>query len=225
MKLARTHDATRENYDGEPLAEIGTLNVIGAPELTFLILVAGLLCLVLRLASSTHGWTLYTGLVLLILGSAALFALPVRGAGILMLGFAVASLCMEVLALPGFGLHAIGGGVSLLFAGVYLTGEPPGAHLAVVVPAAVAVAIITFLAGRRSWRCVRDQPFDLSPILVGRGSVVLSATGPIAYGVVSGEVWQLRGQDGHLSEGQSVRVNAETADWLVVEATDDLDTW
>lgn len=224
MKLSRTHDASLDNCEGEPLAVIGTLDVVAAPELTFIILVAGLLCWVLRLASSTHGWTTFTGLALLILGSAALFALPVRGAGILMLGCAVASLSMEMLALPGFGLHAIGGGVSLLVAGVYLTGEPPGAHLAVVVPAAFAVAVITFLAGRRSWRCVRDQPFDPAPTLVGRGCVVLSATGRIAYGVVSGEVWQLRGQDGHLSEGESVRVTAETADWLVVEATDDLDT-
>ena len=126
--------------------------------------------------------------------------------------------------------YAVGDGVSLLFTGVYLTGEPPSAYLAVVVPAAVAVAISTFLAGRRSWRYVRDQPLDLSPALVGRGSVVLSATGPIAYGVVSGEVWQFRCQGGRLSEGQSVQVTVETADWLVVEGlvvegTDDLNTW
>ena len=221
---SRGYDPQRS--DGEPQAAVTTLDMLAVPEVTYLLVAAGLLCIVVRLATPALGCSgLAAGSTLLLIGSAGLLALPVRAAGVLMLGFAAASLCMEVLALPGFGLHAVGGGFSLVLAGIYLTGAAPGAHPALVVPVAVAVAAITYLAGRRSWRCIRDRPLDPSTRLVGRGSVVLTAAGSTGNGVVSGQLWDLRTKEGDLRAGQTVRVTEATESWLVVEPAPGLDLW
>jgi membrane-bound ClpP family serine protease len=212
---------------GSPIA-VAAVESLAVPEITFMLVAVGLLCLVARVALPALGWSsLAAGATLLLLGIVGLVALPVHAAGALMLGFAAASLCMEVLSLPGIGLHAVGAGFSLILAGVYLTADTPGAHLGLVVPLSVLTAALTFLAGRRSWRYVRDRPLDESAILVGRGIVVLNSAGSTGHGVVSGQVWNLRTPNGELEleAGQSVRVTQATDGWLVVEPVARLDFW
>lgn len=209
----------------EPQAANTILDILAVPEVTYLLVVAGVLCIVVRLAAPALGWSaVAAGTTLLAIGSTGLFSLPVSAAGLLMLSFAAASLCMEV-ASPGFGLHAAGGAVSLVLAGIYLTADRPGVHPVLVVPVAVAVAAITYFAGRRSWRCIRDRPFEASPKLVGRGTVVLTATGSTGRGVVSGGLWDLRTEGGHLRAGQTVRVTEAAEGWLLVEDAPDFDRW
>jgi membrane-bound serine protease (ClpP class) len=205
-----------------PPAAVGTLlEVLAVPEVAFLLVSAGLLCAVLRFAQHALEWPfLAGGFTLLVGGSAGLLMLPVAAAGLLMLGFAAVSLWMEV-ASPGFGLHALGGAISLAFAGIYLTVDPPGAHPVLVVPAAAAVGAATYLAGRRSWRWVRDRPLEPSTQLVDRGTVVLAAEGSTGQGVVAGQVWNLRVAEGTLMAGQTVRVVGVASSWLmVVDAPD-----
>ena len=199
---------------------------VAPAELAFVLVAAGLVCIVFRLASPAMGWkAVVLGSLFLLLGAASLASLPPRAAGLLMLALAVASLGMEVLVLPGFGLHAVGGGVSLILAGVYLTEDVPGVHPAVAVPIAVAVAGLTYFAGRRSWRCIRHRPLDSSTMLVGRGTVVLTATGSSGRGVVSGHVWELRTEHGELRPGETVCVTQLVGDYLVVEPAPGLDLW
>jgi membrane-bound ClpP family serine protease len=215
-----------QGSEREPQAAITTLDMIAVPEVTYVLVAAGLLCIVVRLATPALGWSgVAAGSTLLLIGSAGLLTLPVRAVGLLMLSFAAASLCMEVLAFPGFGLHAVGGALSLVLTGVYLTEDPPGVHPVLVVPVAVAVAAITYLAGRRSWRCIRDRPLDPSPKLVGRGTVVLAGAGSIGLGVVSGQLWDLRTKEGDLRAGQTVRVTEAADGWLVVQDAPDFDRW
>lgn len=203
-----------------------TLMAAASTEIVFTLLAAGLLLLAVRLARPARNWPLGVGVTLLVLGSAGLAMLPLHAAGILMLAFAATSLAMEMLIFPGFGLHAAGAGVALLFAGLFLTGEPPSAHPVVVVPVAVAVALVAYLAGSRSWRRVRDQPFDASTTLIGRGTVVLAGDGASRLGVVSGQVWELQPKHGNLADGQHVRVTDEADNCLVVEPIrGQLNTW
>jgi membrane-bound ClpP family serine protease len=213
-------------YDAQASTSAAALDTFAQPELAFVLVAAGMLCITLRLASPGLGWNaIVLGSSLLLIGGITLITLPVHVAGLLMFAFAAASLCTEVLAAPGFGLHAIGGGFSLVLAGVYLADDIPGAHPALVVPVSVAVAGITYLAGRRSWRCIRDRPLDPCPTLIGRGTVVLSAAGPLGHGVVSGQLWNLRAEKGDLRAGQTVRVTAAADHWLIVEPAPGLDVW
>jgi membrane-bound ClpP family serine protease len=191
-------------YHAEP-ATTTTAEFAAAAEITFLLLIAGLMCLTLRLAGHGMPWALPAGGLLVALGIALLLTLPVSAGGVMMLSFAAAALAFETL-LPGFGVHALAAGVSVLFAGLHLTGAPPAVHPALVAPVAAGVAAGAFIAGRRSWRFRRDRPFDASGGLADRGAVVLGVDGPIAYGVVSGQLWRLQAQQGLLHEGASVRV-------------------
>jgi len=210
----------------ESRTALAAMDTLAVPECAFVLVAVGLLCIVVRIAAPALGWAGFVaGLSLLALGVAGLAALPVHAASVLMFGFAAASLGMEVLTSPGMGLHAVGGGFSLILAGIYLTAEKPGAHPALVISLSIAVAILTYLAGRRSWRYVRDRPLDPSRTLVGRGIVVLAAAGPVGQGVVAGQVWDLRADDSDLQPGQTVRVTETTAGWLVVKPVRCLDSW
>jgi membrane-bound ClpP family serine protease len=196
---------------------IAALDVLAVPEIAYVLLAAALLCLMMRLADPDLGRVSgAVGSTLLLLGGVGLLAMPIRPAGVLMLSFAAASLCMEVLVLPGFGLYAAGAAFSLILAGVFMAPSSVSVHPGVVVPVAGTVTVLTYRAGRRSWRCVRDRPFDPSPRLVGRGTIVLDATGRDGYGVVSGRLWALRAESGDLQPGQTVRVTEARETWLVV---------
>jgi membrane-bound ClpP family serine protease len=193
---------------------------LGLEEASFLLIAAGLICVVLWVASPSLRCSVISGSALLALGLVGLVSLPVHAAGVLLLAFAAASLCLEVLAYPGMGLHAIGGGVSLLLAGLFLTGHWSGAHPAAVLPVAVLVGVTTYWAGRRSWRYVRNKPMVPYPRLQGRRTTVLASTGPVGQGVIGGEVWQLRPHHGELRQGQAVEVVEVLTQYLVVEPTD-----
>ena len=164
--LGRGASPERPVQAGESAQEsaVAALDVLAVPEIAYLLLAAGLLCLIVRLADPDLGW--FSGAVgsaLLLLAGAGLLAMPVRPAGVLMLTFAATSLCMEVLVLPGFGLYAAGAAFSLVLAGAFLCPDPMSVHPAVVVAIAGTVTVVTYRAGRRSWRYVRDRPFNPSP--------------------------------------------------------------
>ena len=215
MPLTLVGQGDPRQYWAESEAADASVEIGGAPEIAFLLVIAALMCLALRLAGYWTTWTLASGLLLLVLGGLSLATLPAHPGGLLMFAFLAGSLALEVLW-PGYGLHALGGGVSALFAGLYLTGDPPSTHPGVVVPVAVLVTVSVFMAGRRSWRYRRDQPFDTSGELVGRRTVVLTVRDAVAHGVVSGELWELRTPNGELREGAAVRIIEAREGWLVV---------
>ncbi len=207
-----------ESGDGVLPALTTTVDAGALPEVTYLVLAAGLVCVVLRLAMPGLGALVVCPAVLLLaMGGAGLVVLPVRGPALLLLGFAVAALCLEVLAFPGIGLHAVGGGLSLLLAGLYLHEETFTVHLGVVVPAAVGITVITFLAGRHSWRYVKDQPLHRSGRLVGRRVFVLTADGATGAALLADRIWDIHSIDGPVDPVRPVRVTGAFDDWLLVE--------
>jgi len=196
---------------------------VGLAESTFLLTAAGLLCIVNWLAAQTRLASAMFGTALLVLATFGMVALPVSAAGALFLAFAAGALCMEVVAFPGTGLHAFGGGVGLALAGLFLTGEGSGAHPTVVLPAAVVIAAATYVSGRRSWRCIRNRPLDPSNEMTGRHTVVLSSEGSMGHGVIAGELYKLRAAEGFLEPGQSVEVIGTEPEGLVVEPSSNVD--
>jgi membrane-bound ClpP family serine protease len=159
------------------------------------------------------------GLLLLSGGIVGLSVLSVHAAAVVLLVLAVASLAMEVLAAPGLPLHAVGGGVALAMAGLCLKEPWTGAHPGVVVPTSASVAALTWMAGRRSWRAVRDDPFASSSTLVGRSAVVLTVSTDdpwFGHAVVAGKVCRIRCA-ARLTAGCSIRVESQSATVLTVE--------
>jgi membrane-bound ClpP family serine protease len=206
--------------DGVLSAVTTTAEAGALPEATYLLVAGGLVCVVLRLAIPGLGALVVSpAVVLLAMGGAGLVVLPVGGPALLLLGFALAALCLEVMAFPGLGLHAVGGGLSLLLAGLYLHEETFAAHLGVVIPAAVGTGVITFIAGRHSWRYIKDQPLHRSGRLVGRRVFVLTADGATGAALLTDRIWDISSADGPLHPGQPVRVAQAFDDWLLVETT------
>jgi hypothetical protein len=73
-----------------------------------------------------------------------------------------------------------------------------GAHPAVVHPAATLTAVGTYLAGRRAWRRIDDDPFTDCAILTDRHAVVLAIDGCHGHAVAGGQQWAIRSRRGLL---------------------------
>lgn len=212
--VSRTPDF--QSVDGATLTR-AALDVLAVPEIAFLLLTGGLLGMLCWAAQPAHRGAAVIGAAALLAGTTGMWALPAGTGAALLLGFAAASLLLEVLAYPGFGLHAIGGFVSLALAGLLLHGPWSGAHPAVVIPAAAGAAGLVHLAARRSWRRTRADPFAASDVLVGRETVILDAAGSHGLAVVCGQIWQVTTRHGPLRPGQVVRVVRPDAGTLLVD--------
>lgn len=193
------------------------LDALAVPELAFPLVALGLLGLACSVTSPGLAWAGWAGGVLLPAGGAGLVLLPASAGAVLLLALAAATLCLEVSAFRGVGLHAVGGGVGLTLAGLTLEGDWTGAHPAVVVPSAAAVAAGTYLAARRSPSVRRRDPFAPPRALEGQHAVVLHATGSRGHAVVCGELWTVRCPHEHLHAGQTVCITGVTEEYLTVE--------
>lgn len=210
---------------GAPVDEHGMslvrrfLQRIADPNLAFLFLSLGTLGVVAELASPGIGVGGVAGVILLLLGLAALAVLPVNAAGLLLMALAVALFVAELLV-PGIGLAALGGVVALVLGGIFLAEDVPGRELrlAVVVPVAVLVGGGVLVAGRFAARA-RRMPSSLTGAerFVGREVVVRRADGERGQALVEGAWWRVRSAGAPLTEGQVVRVVAVEGLELVVE--------
>lgn len=187
------------------------------PEIAFLLFASGLLALNVWVAQPQ---LLLAGLlapVLLAGGIVAAAAMPTSAAASYLLVLATGCFLLEVLTAPGMLLHAAGGTFALVLSGLCLREPWIGAHPGLVVPAAVVVGAGTYLAGRRSWRHARTDPFDPSPRLIGREAVVLTAELTSGHAVIAGAVWPISSSS-LLRPGETVNVIAEDGGRLVVRA-------
>ncbi len=190
---------------------------LALPELAFSLVALGLLAVTVWLATPGAASSGATGAVLLLAGSAGLAAIPITMGATLMLVLAAGSLWFEVRHLPGMGLHAIGGWLTLTLAGFFLHGEWVGAHPAVVLPVATLTAAGAHLAGRRYRNRISDDPFTGPWHLTDRHTVVLHADGLRGQAVVGGQLWTIRSRRGCLHPGQRVTVVLADRDCLIVE--------
>ena len=200
-----------------PDALQGVIDIPAIPELAFCLLAVGLLGVMVWLATPGMAASGAAGALLLLLGGCGMAAIPVTVGGIVLLVFAAASLWFEVRYMPGVGLHAIGGWCALTLGGFALSGQWSGAHPAVVLPAATLTAGGTYLAGRRSWRRIDDDPFADSPSLTDRHTIVLHTDGVQGQAVVGGQLWTIHSRRGLLRPGQRVWIADATDECLIVE--------
>jgi membrane-bound ClpP family serine protease len=216
VSLAEPRGAVRRIPEA-PDALQRLIDVLAIPELVFCLLAVGLLGVMVWLATPGMAASGATGAVLLVLGGCGMATIPVTAGAITLLVFAAASLWYEVRYMPGMGLHAIGGWFALTLSGFALSGQWSGAHPAVVLPAATLTAGGTYLAGRRSWRRIDNDPFAASPFLTDRHTIVLHADGLHGQAVVGGQLWTIRSRHGLLRPGQRIWIVGATKEWLIVE--------
>jgi len=185
------------------------------PEVTFLLVIAGITCTAVGLAGHAVAWSMPVGVTLLTGAGFLLAKTGISGASAGLLALACLCVVLEVFALTGFGLHAAGAAASLLLAGLALSGAPE-VHPALAVPASLGLGLGVFTAAYTSWRRRRELPFDTTPRLAGRGAIVMTDSTSTPVAVVAGEIWELEALDTRLEDGQFVRVVQGLDDGLLV---------
>jgi membrane-bound ClpP family serine protease len=188
------------------------VDVSALPEAAFVLTCSGMLAIAVWVSRADRVGILVAGVTLCVCGLTGLYHLPLSAAAVVLLIMAGGSLVMEVLAAPGWLLHAAGGAVALGGAGLCLHEPGSGAHPAVAVPAALVTGAGTWWAARISARASRDNPLLAAPRLTGREAVVLdaSATGDTGHAVIAGHVWNIHDPQACLQAGQTVCVTHRT---------------
>lgn len=203
-----------ETYDPGLLRSL--LLIIADPNLAFLFISLGTLAVIYEVANPGLGLGGIVGMVLLILGFFALSVLPVTVAGAALLILA-AGLFIGELFVPGIGALAAGGTISLIVGGLLLFEGPFGIRPIVLWPVGLVVGGGVVLAGRLTWRARRAPAVSGAESLVGRGTVVGTASGRTGQAFVEGAWWRIRSRTEDLTEGQPVTVVATEGLELIVD--------
>lgn len=181
------------------------LQTLADPNLAMLFLSIGTLGIIYELASPGGIIGGVIGAIMLVLAFFSLAVLPVDLAGLLLLLLALALFATE-LFVPGIGVFAGAGAITLVFAGLFLFERPTGisVDLTFLIPVAVAMALVAVFIGRMVWRTHRRPP----GAELGGGSLV-GAIGTVRQPdlvFVNGALWRARSVDGELHVGERVEV-------------------
>ncbi|HEU4343628.1 MAG TPA: NfeD family protein, partial [Candidatus Binatia bacterium] len=183
------------------------LNVIADPNISYLLLMAGILGLYMEFSHPGVFFPGVAGAICLLLAFASFQMLPINYAGLLLMLLGVALLVSEAF-FPSFGVLGIGGIVSLAL-GSLLLFDTQNADFGVdrsIVFTAVATLGTFILA--ISYLVVRSQkakPTLGMAGLVGEVGEVRSKLSPVGKVFVHGEYWNARA-DGEIDVGEKVEV-------------------
>lgn len=193
----------------------GVRQRLADPNLAFLFLSLGTLAIIYELANPGIGLGGVVGVILLVLGFFALAVLPVNVVGVVLLLLA-AGLFVAELFVPGVGVLAAGGAVSLVLAGLFLVRGEIGVDLIVILPTVAVVGGAVVLAGRLVWRARGQRSATGSGLLQDRVAEVQRADGARGQVFLEGSWWRVRASE-PLRDGQRVRVKAVEGLDLIVE--------
>jgi membrane-bound serine protease (ClpP class) len=185
------------------------LSAIAHPNLAYILLSLGTLGLTIELWSPGAVLPGVAGGVCLLLAFFALQILPVNYAGLLLIGFGVFLLILE-LKIPSYGLLTAGGLASFLFGSMILMDtDVPELHvsLRVVLPIVVAVAFIATVLGRLAVTSQRRAPVTGAAAMIGEPGRALTSIEPGRVGRVAthGEIWTATAAE-PIGEGDSIAV-------------------
>jgi len=185
------------------------LSAIAHPNLAYILLSLGTLGLTIELWTPGAVLPGVAGGVCLLLAFFALQILPVNYAGLLLIGFGVFLLILE-LKIPSYGLLTTGGLASFLFGSMILMDtDVPELHvsLRVVLPIVVAVAFLATVLGRLAVASQRRAPVTGVAAMIGEPGRALTSIGPGRIGRVAthGEIWTATAAES-IGEGDSIAV-------------------
>jgi membrane-bound serine protease (ClpP class) len=168
------------------------LSVIAHPNIAYLLLLLGLVGIYFELS---HPGVILPGVlggVAILLALFALSVLPVNYVGVLLILLGIGFFVLEV-KVASYGLLTVAGLVSFIFGSLMLVRSPFPAlrvGLAVVLPTAVAVALVVIFLLRRVLRSHSKPPITGAEGLVGEVGDVSVAVEPVGKVFVHGEYWE-----------------------------------
>jgi membrane-bound serine protease (ClpP class) len=186
------------------------------PNIAFLFLSLGTLAIIYELANPGIGFGGIAGVIMIVLAFFSLAVLPVNVVGLVFLLLAVGLFVAE-LFVPGVGVFAGGGAVSLVLAGLFLFRGSIGVDLIVILPTVAVLGGGTILAGRLVWRARRAPSGTGTGMVAGRVTQVKQADGARGQVVIDGTWWRVRSTGVPLEAGQTVVVREMDGLELVVE--------
>jgi membrane-bound serine protease (ClpP class) len=206
-----------------PSAGDKLLSVIAHPNVAYLLLLLGLVGIYFELS---HPGVILPGVlggVAILLALFALSVLPVNYVGVLLILLGIGFFVLEV-KVASYGLLTVAGLVSFIFGSLMLVRSPFPAlrvGLAVVLPTAIAVALVVMFLLARVLRSHRRPPLTGAEGLVGEVGEVSLALDPVGKVFVHGEYWTARARN-VLPAGTRVRVIRIDGKSLEVEPAGDV---
>jgi membrane-bound serine protease (ClpP class) len=206
-----------------PNAGDKVLSVIAHPNVAYLLLLLGLVGIYFELS---HPGVILPGVlggVAILLALFALSVLPVNYVGVLLILLGIGFFILEV-KVASYGLLTVAGLVSFIFGSLMLVRSPFPAlrvGLAVVLPTAVAVALVVMFLLARVLRSHRKPPITGAEGLVGEVGDVSVAVEPVGKVFVHGEYWEAYAHT-PIPAGGQVRVVKVDGKRLEVEPVGDL---
>jgi membrane-bound serine protease (ClpP class) len=199
------------------------LSVIAHPNVAYLLLLLGLVGIYFELS---HPGVILPGVlggVAILLALFALSVLPVNYVGVLLILLGIGFFVLEV-KVASYGLLTVAGLVSFIFGSLMLVRSPFPAlrvGLAVVLPTAVAVALVVMFLLARVLRSHRRPPLTGAEGLVGEVGEVSLALDPVGKVFVHGEYWNAYARN-PVPAGARVRVVRIDGKNLEVEPAGDM---
>lgn len=221
--LAVDHVTARVRFNNMGLlARI--LNTVSDPALAYLLVVAGLVCMLFELYQPGFGVAGITGAVLALLGLYGLWVLPVTwwAAALVVAGLLLLALDLSV---GGLGALTVSGTAALAVGSWFLfPGPEPLALSTWVIAPVVAACVIFFVVVMTIVLRAQGNPIAGDPDeLVGKQAVVRSMLNPEGHVFVDGALWRARAPEdaGRVKTGRTVRVvGVDAAQTLEVTVED-----
>lgn len=211
---------TVEQFELSPFRRV--LAQIADPNIAFILMSFGTLAIVYEAANPGLGFAGIAGVIALLLGFFALSVLPVTAVGVALLILAAALFIGEIFV-PGIGVLAAGGTISLIFAGLFLFQGAPSVTPPVLWPTALLVGVATTVAGRLAWRARRAPSTTGVSTLVGKEVQVDPRDGTHGDTFVDGAWWSVKPEDGQLKSGRAEVVEVDGVTLVVREIGDNDD--
>jgi membrane-bound serine protease (ClpP class) len=202
------HTANARIVASEMTRRQRVLSAVANPEVAYLLLSLGMLCLTIELWNPGAVLPGVVGGVCLLLALFAFSMLPVNVAGVLLLLFGLLLLVLEI-KVTSFGLLTLGGLVSLVFGSMILVDSPlPELQLSLrlVLPVVLAFTAIVAMLTRLAVKAQRQRPASGAAAMIGSTGLALT-TVDASGGSISthGEIWQAHAAE-PIPPGSRVRI-------------------
>jgi membrane-bound serine protease (ClpP class) len=193
------------------------MSALSDPNLAFLILIAGALCLYFEFSAPGMSAPGIIGVILLLLGLSAMSMLPINwmAAGLLVVG--LASIALEI-KFATHGVLGAGGVVALVLGSLFLVEGPPEMRIRLSTALGVSLpfGIITCLLVTLVVRSRRNKAATGISGMIDEMGVAITALAPAGKVLVHGEYWDAMSSV-PVAAGASVRVTELTGLQLKVE--------
>ena len=193
------------------------MTALSDPNIAFLILIAGALCLYFEFSAPGMSAPGIIGVILVLLGLSAMSMLPINWMAAALLLVGLAGIALEV-KFPTHGALGAGGTAALVLGSLFLIEGPPEMriHLSTALGVSLPFGIITCMLVTLVVRSQRTKPAMGTSSMIDETGVAITALAPAGKVLVHGEYWDAV-STAPAAAGTSIRVIELTGLQLTVE--------